>query len=58
MAHPWFACIDRAKLESKTIEPAFIPVISDPTDTHNFDAKFTSMEAEESVVPKEAQKKI
>lgn len=58
MAHPWFASIDREALENKSIVPAFKPTIADPTDTKNFDAKFTSMEAEESVIPKEAQKKI
>jgi len=45
LAHPWFASLDKDKLLKKNIVPEFRPEIKDSTDTANFDAKFTSMEA-------------
>jgi hypothetical protein len=36
-AHPWFATIDWAALENKTLQPPFIPQISDPADVSHFE---------------------
>ena len=55
--HPWFASLDIDSLLKKKIVPAFRPEIKDDADTANFDTKFTSMEAAESVIPKEVEKK-
>lgn len=56
--HPWFASLDVDSLLKKRLVPSFRPEIKDAADTANFDTKFTSMEAAESIIPKDVEKKI
>jgi len=39
--HPFFRRIDWKKIESREVQPPFIPVVKDPRSTENFDTLFT-----------------
>jgi len=39
--HPWFSCIDWAKLECKEVKPPFIPPVKGLEDTTQVDPEFT-----------------
>ncbi|KAK9473046.1 uncharacterized protein V1510DRAFT_364399 [Dipodascopsis tothii] len=41
MAHPYFANINFDDIYHKRVRPPFVPTISSPTDTSNFDQEFT-----------------
>ena len=59
LAHPWFADLDVKMVETREITPEFKPKLSQNIlDVQNFDKMFTSEEAEHSVLPLSAQKKI
>lgn len=49
--HPFFASIDWAKLEARSVEPPFKPTVGGATDTSNFDKEFTSEPVMDSVAP-------
>lgn len=49
MEHPWFAKVDWAGIEAKTLKPTFKPKRLAETDTGYFDNEFTSQPAGDSV---------
>ena len=58
LAHPWFKEIDQKALVEKKLVPPFKPTIKDPNDMSNFDEKFTTMEAAESIITPDTDKII
>lgn len=54
--HPWFQGVDWIKLYKRELVPPFVPVVSNPLDTSNFDDEFTSqaIHEPESVLPESA----
>lgn len=58
LSHPWFSEINLEDLLAKKITPPFIPQITNPDDTSNFDEKFSQLEVMESIIDPSKQQLI
>ena len=47
MMHPWFACIDWAKISAKTLAPPYKPQLDRPDDVKHFGPEFTAIQPNE-----------